>query len=215
VARDSLLTILVFRGGPLAKAGHNHVIASHALHGTLYVPGDLARTTFEVAFPVADLTIDEAPLRAKENEADFPPDVSDSAKEGTRKNMLGGALLDAEHHPEIVLRSSSLEAVPGPGTEWRASVEVTVRDRTSTVVVPVHYEQHADEIVLSGDFPLKQTDLGLTPFSALLGALQVADDMRVRFRIVARGTPTRSARLGSRQPSSAYFIPNSANSPFA
>ncbi len=188
VAQDSLLTILVFRGGPLAKAGHNHVIASHALHGTLYVPVDLARTTFEVAFPVADLTVDETPLRAKENEADFPPDVSDSAKEGTRKNMLGGALLDAERYPEIELRSSSLEA----GAEWRAHVEVTVRDRTSTIVVPLHYEQHADEILVTGDFPLKQTDLGLTPFSALLGALQVADEMRVRVRIAARAAPTRA-----------------------
>jgi len=193
LARDSLLTIQVFRGGPLAKAGHNHVIASHALHGTLYVPADRARTTFEVSFPVAELTVDEASLRAKENEADFPPDVPDSAKEGTRKNMLGPALLDSEHYPEIVLRSLTLQAAPGmrpgmsPGMsnsdEWQARVEITVRDRPSTVVVPVHYGQHADEIVVSGDFSLKQTDLGLTPFSALLGALQVLDEMKIRFRI--------------------------------
>src|SRR5581483_3885381 len=182
------------------KAGHNHVIASHGLHGTLYVPADLARTTFEVAFPVADLTVDEASLRAKENEADFPPDVSDSAKEGTRKNMLGSALLDAEHYPEVELRSESVEAAPALGTEWRARVQVSVRGRASTVVVPLHYEQHADEIVIAGDFPLKQTDLGLTPFSALLGALQVVDEMRVRFRIVARAAPTRAGSLSDPGP---------------
>ena len=199
VAQDSLLTIRVFRGGPLAKAGHNHVVASHTLHGTLYVPGgptgqptDLTRSTFEVSFPVAELTVDEASLRAKEDEADFPPDVPDSAKEGTRKNMLGAALLDSEHSPEIRLRSLSLQPLPGVSTEWQARVEVTVRDRPSTVVVPLHYEQHADGIVVSGDFPLKQTELGLTPFSALLGALQVLDEMRIRFRI--------------------YFIPSSTSS---
>jgi polyisoprenoid-binding protein YceI len=192
---ESLLTILVFRGGALAKAGHNHVIASHALRGTLYVPADLARSTFEVRLPVTELTVDEEALRAKENEADFPADVSDSAKDGTRRNMLGGALLDAEHNPEIVLRSSSLEAAPdAAGANWVAHVEVTVRDRTSSVVVPMHYEQHADEIVVSGQFPLKQTDLGLTPFSALLGALQVVDEMKVRFRIVARAAATQTGR---------------------
>src|SRR6185437_7201434 len=160
-ASESLLTLLVFRGGPLAKAGHNHVIASHALRGTLYVPADPARTTFEVNFPVAELTVDEVSLRARENESDFPPDVSDSAKEGTRKNMIGGALLDAEHYPQIDLRSSGLEQ---SGSQWLAHVEVTVRDHESAVAVPVHYEPRGDQIVVSGEFALKQTDLGLTPF---------------------------------------------------
>lgn len=182
VSDESLLTLLVFRGGPLAKAGHNHVIASHALRGTLYVPADLGRATFDVHFPVAELTVDEAALRAKENEGDFPPDVPDSAKEGTRKNMLGAALLDAEHHPDIDLRSSGLEQ---SGSQWIAHVKVTVRERDSTIEVPVRYEPQGDEIAVSGEFPLKQTDLGLTPFSALLGALQVVDEMKVRFRIVA------------------------------
>jgi polyisoprenoid-binding protein YceI len=178
----------------LAKAGHNHVIASHALHGTLYVPtADLTRSSFEVNFAVAELTVDEEALRARENEADFPPDVSESAKEGTRKNMLGGSLLDAEHHPDIILRSTSLRPAPGStGADWVADVQVTVRDRASTVVVPAHYERHTDEIVVSGEFPLRQTELGLTPFSALLGALQVVDELKVRFRIVARAAVSHS-----------------------
>jgi hypothetical protein len=193
-----LLTIQAFRGGALAKAGHNHVIASHALTGTLYVPADLARTTFEVHMPVAELTVDEAVLRAKESPEEFPPEIPDSAKEGTRRNMLSGALLDGEHYPEIVLRSERLEPAPdGAGANrdagrWIAHVQVTVRDRTSSVVVPVHYEQRSDEIVVSGEFPLKQTDLGLTPFSALLGALQVVDEMKVRFRVVAHAATTQT-----------------------
>jgi len=188
-SEESLLTLQVFRGGPLAKAGHNHVIASHTLRGTLYVPADLTRTTFEVHFPVAELTVDEASLRAKENEADFPPDVPDSAKEGTRKNMLGNALLDAEHYPEIDLSSSGLEQ---SGSQWLAHVKVTVRSHESTVAVPVRYEPHGDQIAVSGEFPLKQTDLGLTPFSALLGALQVVDEMKVRFHIVAHAAVTQT-----------------------
>jgi polyisoprenoid-binding protein YceI len=187
---DSLLTLLVFRGGALAKAGHNHVIASHALSGTLYVPVDLVRTTFEVHVPVTELTIDEASLRAQQNDPEFPPDVPDSAKEGTRKNMLGSALLDAEHYPDIVLQSSSLEEVPHG---WLAHVTVTVRDHTTSIAVPVQYEAHGGEIVVSGQFPLKQSDLGLTPFSALLGALQVVDEMKVKIRLVATSAPTRSA----------------------
>jgi polyisoprenoid-binding protein YceI len=195
------LTILVYRGGPLAKAGHNHVIASHALRGSLYVPVDLAQSSFEIHMPVTELTVDEADLREKEHSDDFPPDVPDSAKEGTRHNMLSPALLDGDQYPEIVLRSERVEWVAGDSGgsggvngHWLAHVQVTVRDKTTPVVVPVAFEQHGDEIVVSGEFPLKQTDLGLTPFSALLGALQVIDEMKIHFHIVAHAAVTRTGR---------------------
>ena len=44
----------------------------------------------------------------------------------------------------------------------------------------------------SGELPLRQSDLGLTLFSAMLGALQVQDEMHVSFRIVARAAEPRS-----------------------
>jgi hypothetical protein len=37
----------------------------------------------------------------------------------------------------------------------------------------------------AGTFELRQSALGLAPFSVMLGALQVRDDMRLKFRIVA------------------------------
>jgi polyisoprenoid-binding protein YceI len=218
-ASESLLTILVYRGGPLAKAGHNHVIASHALRGSLYVPVDLVQSSFDIHMPVTELTVDEADLRAKENSDEFPPDVPDSAKDGTRHNMLSPALLDGDQYPEIVLRSERVEwvaespggssganasnganasgspgASSGPSGRWLAHVQVTVRDKTSPVVVPVTFEQHGDEIVVSGEFPLKQSDLGLTPFSALLGALQVIDEMKIRFHVVAHAAVTQTGK---------------------
>src|SRR5579864_5787850 len=48
VSGESLLIILAFRGGALAKAGHNHVIASHDVRGTFYVPDDVLQSTFEL-----------------------------------------------------------------------------------------------------------------------------------------------------------------------
>ena len=41
-------------------------------------------------------------------------------------------------------------------------------------------------IVASGEFPLKQSQLGLKPFTAAMGALLVLDDMRVKFAVTAR-----------------------------
>jgi len=190
-SRDSLLTILAFRGGALAKAGHNHVIASHDLTGTFYVPDDVMRSTFELHMPVAQLVIDEPELRAKEG-AEFPTDVPESAKEGTRRNMLSEALLNGVEFPDISLTCVSIESAGAAGGgAVQAGVQVTVRGQQHTVMVPVSYTLANGELIASGDLPLKQTDLGLTPFSAMLGALQVQDELRVRFRIVARQAQTR------------------------
>jgi len=199
VADESLLTIRVYRGGTLASAGHNHLIASHALTGTIYVPADVMRTSFEAHIPVAAFTVDEAALRAQEHSADFPPEVPDAAREGTRRNMLGEALLDSERNPQIVLRSVRLESAgqpaPSTGSEARAvlaRVQTTVRGELRTISVPVRYRLAAGTVIVSGEAPLRQSDIGLTPFSALLGALQVQDEMRVRFRLVARAADSRS-----------------------
>jgi polyisoprenoid-binding protein YceI len=180
---ESLLTILAFRGGALGKAGHNHVIASHDITGTIYVPDDPLRSTFEIHVPVAQLTIDEPRLRAKEG-PDFPTDVPDSAKEGTRRNMLSEALLNGAQYPDVTLVSQSIGAA-AVGAPTSVAVQITVRGQTHLITVPVVYTLESGQLVASGDLPLRQSDLGLTPFSALLGALQVLDEMRVRFHIVA------------------------------
>jgi polyisoprenoid-binding protein YceI len=191
VSGESLLTILAFRGGALAKAGHNHVIASHEVAGTFYVPDEVLRSTFELHIPVGSLTIDEPELREKEG-PDFPKEVPDSAKEGTRRNMLSEALLNGAQYPEITLLSGQIQ--PGTmGSSVQADVQVTVRGQTHTVPVPVAYTLNGGELVATGELPLKQSDLGLTPFSAMLGALQVQDEMRVRFHILAHASAVKGA----------------------
>ena len=183
IPEESLLTVLVFRGGPLGKAGHNHVIASHEMSGFAWVPEDISLASFEVHVPVGSFTIDEPALRAQEG-PDFSADVPDSAREGTKKNMLSEPMLDGQRFPEMVLRSTHLEPVAGGVV---AQVDVTVRGQARPVTVPLRYEMKGDALLVKGELSLKQTDLGLTPFSLLGGALRVEDEMRVKVSLVARG----------------------------
>jgi polyisoprenoid-binding protein YceI len=163
------------------------------MSGTIYVPDDSSRSTFEVSVPVAELTIDEPDLRAKEG-SEFPTEVPPSAKEGTRRNMLSEALLNGAQYPEITLVSQHIETPAAAGSPARADVQVTIRGQAHSVSVPVTYSFADSRLIVSGELPVKQTDLGLTPFSAMLGALQVQDELRVRFRIVARQARTRGPR---------------------
>ena len=104
-----------------------------------------------------------------------------------------------EHYPEIVLRSGQVD-VAAPN-ELLVHVQVTVRDHTSEVMVPVHLEIDGGELIATGEFPLRHADLGLTPFSVMMGAMQVQDEMKIRFRIhAACGQPQGS---GSSLPAAA------------
>ncbi len=147
-----------------------------------WVPADPGRASFEIHVPVADLTIDEPQLRALEGK-EFSAEVPDSAREGTKKNMLSEPMLDGAHFPEVVLRSQRMER----GAEGMlAQVSVSIRGQTRTIAVPLRYEVTVNEVRAQGQFALKQTDLGLTPFSLLGGALRVEDEMTVKFSVVAR-----------------------------
>jgi polyisoprenoid-binding protein YceI len=190
-AAESLLSIRVYKAGTLAAAGHNHLIASHELAGTFYLPADPLQTSFEVRFPVDSLTVDEAPLRAALHSSDFPPEVPDSAREGTRRNMLSAALLDGANHPQIVLRTVALqEQAPPVAGAVLAHVAVNVRDAEHEITLPVRWQRTHGTLTVDAETTLRQSELGLKPFSALLGALQVQDEMQVSLHLVARESTT-------------------------
>jgi hypothetical protein len=183
---QSELRILVYRAGPLARFGHNHVIVNHALRGAVNladVPGD---SVFWLTMPVAAFVVDDAQARREEG-ADFPGDIPDSAKSGTLHNMLTAALLNADEFPVIAVRS-----VAGPGTRGASApgaltttVAISVAGHESTVDVPLTLHVDSGRLSATGSLELRQSALGLTPFSLMLGALQVQDAMTIKFEIVA------------------------------
>ncbi len=181
-AARSLLTIRVLRGGTLAAVGHNHVIASRELQGSIERAPALQDSQVQLRIPVAGLTTDEPELRAQAG-GDFAAEVPDSARDGTRRNLLGPALLDATRFGTIELRSSRIVAEPGG---VRMTMGVRVREVESEFEVPVTITTEGADLVASGEVELRQSQLGLTPFSVMMGALQVQDAMRLQFRIVAR-----------------------------
>jgi hypothetical protein len=177
----SQVLILVYRDGRMAKLGHNHVLRVRQLSGEVVVPKDTVNTTFALQFPVAALSIDETALRAEQGE-DFKATIDAASIDGTRGHMLGDRLLDAAHFPVIRLQSGPLSL---EGDHWTASLSITVRDHVSTVLVPISLAMDSDSLTASGEFDLTHSQLGLTPYSVGLGAIRVAENMHVRFRVLA------------------------------
>ncbi|HEU4778965.1 MAG TPA: YceI family protein [Steroidobacteraceae bacterium] len=182
VAEESLLQILVYRGGAMARLGHNHVIASHHLSGEVFVADDVLQSRFDIRVPVNELTIDEPAMRELAG-ADFPPGVPQSARDGTRKNMLSEALLDGEKYPAIRLRATDVVAA---GEGFDVGVEITIKDQVRNVRVPIAFQRKEGALMARGEFSLKQSELGFKPFSVAMGTLVVLDEMRIHFEISAR-----------------------------
>jgi len=185
VAEQSLLQIMVYRGGTMARLGHNHVIASRQLEGSVYVTEDPTQTRFNISFPVNQLTIDEPAMREAAG-TDFPPGVPQSARDATRTNMLSAALLDGAQYPAIRLRATDVVAA---GDGYDVGVEITLKDQVHQVRVPMQVSRKDGALVASGEFPLKQSELGLKPFSVAMGSLVVIDEMRIHFEVSARQAP--------------------------
>jgi polyisoprenoid-binding protein YceI len=180
-AEKSLLQILVYRGGAMARMGHNHIIASHQVSGSVYLTDDPLATRFDISFPVNELTVDEPALREAAG-PDFAASVPQSARDGTRTNLLSPALLDGANYPTIRMRAADIRQ---DGEGFDAGVEVTLKGSAHLLRVPVQVQRSEGAVVATGEFPLLQSQLGLQPFSVAMGALVVLDEMRIRFEIRA------------------------------
>ena len=178
-SNNSELRLLVYRAGPLASFGHNHVIVSHAVVGLLQIGNTISESSFSLSVPVESFVVDDAQSRLEEG-SDFPGDIAEDAKSGTRRNMLGTAMLDAAEFPEIGVKSVALAGTPGAVT---ADLTLNIAGRESTISAPFTLQGDAHRLTATGSMQLQQTAIGLTPYSLLHGALQVQDAMLLKFKI--------------------------------
>jgi polyisoprenoid-binding protein YceI len=178
----SRLHVLVYRAGTMARLGHNHVLSTEQLAGTIVIHPQLESSQLVLDLPVSSFIVDDPAARAQEG-ADFSAEVPPEAREATRTNLLREEVLDGVKFPVINLRAVG---VSGTHHQPVVTVSVTLKDTAQRIDVPVNVSYRDREVSVTGEFTLKQTDFGMTPFSVGMGALQVRDELRIRFAIVAR-----------------------------
>lgn len=180
-AAASTLHVLVYRGGRLGRLGHNHVISSDSIQGSLWRGPSLQDSGFTIAVPVNTLIVDDNNARAAEGE-DFPLNVTEEAKQGTKTNMLRETLLDGAHYPEISIVCLGLQ---GDTEAPIALAALRIKDQTRQVSVPVRVSSIDGRLHVKGAFNIQQTDFGITPLNIGLGALLVLDTIQIKFELVA------------------------------
>lgn len=180
---QSDLQIRVYRAGTFAALGHHHIIRAPQITGQIYLHPEIEKSGVTIQIPVNDFIVDEKELR-KSSGVEFSsvPSALDIA--GTRSNMLGPKILNASQYPYINIISVT---VAPQADILDAVLRVSLRGIQRDIRAPVTIQQQgAEKISATGSIRILQTDFGIKPFSILLGAIAIQNELQIDFRITAK-----------------------------
>jgi len=190
-AAGSLLDIVVRRDGPLARFGHDHAVSVQNLEGYLLLDAGGGGSIADLRFRVEDLAVDSAAGRARYG-LDTEPDAEDV--EGTRSNLMEH-VLNADQWPFVTIQ---LDDFTHRQDHYSAVLEISINGARYRGPQPFRLQASDAEVVVEGSLVLRQTDLGLVPFSALGGGLRVADPLEIHFRLAGTRLADQGSPIGTR-----------------
>jgi polyisoprenoid-binding protein YceI len=160
---NATLTVHTARGGAAAKAGHDLTIHVTAWRASLAVGDDAVPTAME-------LTADATSLRVHAGTGGMQP-LGDDHKASIHQTIDEEVL----KREDIAFRSTGVQPGAGDG-RLRVEGELTLAGATR----PIAFELSlADDGTIGASAVVTQTAWGVKPYSALFGALKVADDVGV------------------------------------
>ena len=177
----SRIQVLVNREGLFALLAHDHVLVADQISGRIILDqAKISASEFNLRIPVNSIRVD--PPKARK-ELDLAGELGEEDRKEIRGNMLADDQLSAGTYSEI---KAKLARINGSWPNPTLGVAITIKDATRVINIPVKLELRGDVLETSGEFPLLQRDFGIEPYSALLGSIAVEDQVRIRFRILAR-----------------------------
>ena len=151
---DGTLSVRTSRTGAVARAGHDLRLEVTAWEATLE-PDRI------------ELTADATSLRVREATGGMTP-----LDDGDRANVETTIDDEVLKREPIVFRSTQVDETPAG---LRVQGELTLVGRTA----PIAFDVAVDGDALAAEATVKQTAFGIKPYSALFGALKVADEVTV------------------------------------
>jgi hypothetical protein len=159
---DVTLAVRTTRGGAVAKAGHDLLIHVTSWSATLVLGDDLAKSSLELDADATSLRVIEGTGGAFELGEDDVANIHQTIDDEVLRKQ------------PIRFRSTAVRA----GNDGGIAVEgqLTIVGTTSPIAFEVEI---GDDGALTGAATVTQTDWGMKPYSALFGALKVADQVEV------------------------------------
>ena len=174
VASESSLTVFVAKDGALARMAHDHNIGVKSFSGKVTIPANGASAgTLELDADARSLTILDQ-ISAKDK--------------AEITNNMNTSVLESAKFPKITFRSTSISnfSQNGNNANFTVNGDLTLHGATRRIAVPVSVAQAGSSLRATGHYTLRQTDFGIKPYSAFLGAIKVKNEVVIKFNIVAK-----------------------------
>jgi polyisoprenoid-binding protein YceI len=156
-ARSARCTVFVYREGLLAAVGHDLKLAVTEFT----VDVDWTKKTVQAQFDARSIKVQCAMVDGRERSGE-PGEVDRRKIEGN----IARDVLQADRYPTISFESTRVQSsTDGYSVEGRLSLHGT--EKSIAFVAKVHDQRATVRI------GLEQTDFGIRPFSAMMGALRI------------------------------------------
>jgi len=162
--------VFVEREGVLRRVGHDIKLRV----SRLWI--DVTNERVEASFDARSVVVACALDGSREDERALSPKDKETIAENTTRDVL-----DANGHPNITFVSTHVERDVSVGV-LRVRGTLTLRNRAREIALVG--ERRDDRFVVS--YVLDQTQFGIAPFTAMLGALRVKPTVRVVTSFPAR-----------------------------
>ncbi|MGC9539798.1 YceI family protein [Streptomyces sp. UG1] len=164
------LLVKTSRAGLGRKAGHDLTLEAARWSGNATV------VTSDPEKSSVSVTVETASLTVREGTGGLKP-LTDADKAEINRTLEGEALLHTARHPTITFHSTRITGTPD---SFQITGELTIKGRTQPVTV--HGGSDGDGMVC-GWATVTQSTWGIKPYSAFLGALKLADDVRIEYEV--------------------------------
>lgn len=164
---EGRLVLRVYREGFASAMGHDLVLEVTRWSAKVTVDDDPTRSSLTATADVQSLEIREATGGAKP--------LSDSDRADIKKNIE--KVLSTRQHSEIAFRSTAVK--PAAGNRLTMAGELTIKGVTR----PTEFELTIEDRHAKATSTVVQSEWGIKPFSAMMGALKVRDAVEIEAEV--------------------------------
>jgi len=179
-AKKTMLVIQVFKDGAAAAFAHDHTV--HATEFSGEVTADAAapeQSKVAVTVQTKSLVNDDPQVR---KQFGLDPTVPEKDRKAVEESMKGDSQLDVEKFPTISFASSSVEK---NGDKLTLVGDFTLHGVTKRIKMPITVKIADSTLTGDGKIRFLQSDYGIKPYSAFLGAVKNKDECVLNVHLVA------------------------------
>jgi polyisoprenoid-binding protein YceI len=180
--KASEIVILVFRAPSLASGiSHDHAIKAVDPKGEVtFDPAAPEASKVSMTLATTTLSPDEPAMRKKYK---LEKELSENDRKTIGEHMSAEDMMDVKKYPTASFTSSK---VTSDGDKLLLEGSFTIHGVTKPVKFPVKVDAKDGTLTGDGVVKMKQSDFGVKPCSAMLGAIKCADEIELHMHIVAK-----------------------------